>query len=693
MTLTRRTLFTLPAAALATRGQAAPIDYRNYSRCLPDYLGRIAREAAARRVAALDACTTPALVRARQKHVRDSFWSLIGGQPARTPLNVRTTGSFTRPNYAVEHIVYESRPGLLIPANLYIPNSNEQRLPGVLFQMGHSLNGKAAALYQYCIQSLVQLGFVVLAFDPMGQGERTAYPDPETGLTRLRSADSEHTYPGKQLILGGDTATRLQTWDSVRSLDVLASHPRVDPARLASTGNSGGGTTTMFLAAVDDRLACAAPACPNTENHAVANLNGPGSVDDAEQCILDGPSKNLDRWDLLHPHAPKPMLILVSARDWFGTYSPAYLENGRAEFARLKRFHQTLGGKPELLQWYESPLPHGLGYNVRMEIYNFLLRHLQGRTAPLAQEPPTSAEPDATLFAARGNVAKLNSKTPFVLSRELAGSIRTPPASPALGKTLRDLLSLDPPSSKPARSLGRVASRGCEAEAIEVEVTPEVTVPAWVFHPRIPSTKPPLVLLEPGGRNANWGEDALYQQLAAAGRLVIAPDLRALGDLRAEYPRHAFGNAARHQGEDPYAWASLMLGRPLLGQRVSDILAVVRAATALYKAGSVHVAALSHLTVPALCAAAIEPKIASLHLSRHLVSWRSLAVTEQYEHPFANFLPGILRITDLPQIAALIAPRPVTISALSDPTAASLYSGAHIRIVNTPQWSTATFGV
>jgi cephalosporin-C deacetylase-like acetyl esterase len=559
MPISRRSLLTLPAAALAADSRAA-IDYREYARCMPDYLGRLAREAAARRAAALDACTTPASVRERQKHVRQSFWSLIGGQPQRTPLNLRTTGSFTRPKYTVEQIVYESRPGLLIPANLYIPNSSEQRLPGVLFQMGHSLNGKAAALYQYCIQGLVELGFVVLAFDPMGQGERTAYPDPETGLTRLRSADSEHTYPGKQLILSGDTATRLQVWDSVRSLDVLAAHPRVDASRLASTGNSGGGTTTMFLTAVDDRLACAAPACPNTENHALANLNGPGSVDDAEQCILDGPSKNIDRWDLLHPHAPKPLLIMVSARDWFGTYSPRYLENGRAEFARLKRSYQILGAKPELLQWYESPLPHGLGYNVRMEIYNFLLRHLQGRTAPLQKEPETAAEPDATLFAARGNVTKLNSKTPFVLARELAGSIVTPPASPGLAKSLAQILRLDAPAAKPSRVLGRVASRACDAEAVEIDVTPEVTVPAWVFLPRIPTTKPPLIVLEPGGRNANWGEDSLYQQLAASGRLVIAPDLRALGDLRAEFPRHAAGHGASHQNEDSYAWASLCSG-------------------------------------------------------------------------------------------------------------------------------------
>jgi cephalosporin-C deacetylase-like acetyl esterase len=689
--MTRRTLLTLPAAARFTRLRAAEIHYRDYSRCLPDYLARLAREAAQRRAAALDACTTPALIRARQKHVRESFWTLIGGEPERTPLHLRTTGSFSRPNYTVENIVYESRPGLIIPANLYLPRSSESRLPGVLFQMGHSLNGKAAAIYQYCIQGLVQLGFVVLAFDPMGQGERTAYPDPKTGLTRLGSADDEHTYPGKQLILCGDTSTRLQTWDAVRSLDVLASHPKVDAKRLASTGNSGGGTTTMFLTAVDDRLACAAPSCPNTENHAVLNLNGPGSVDDAEQDLLDAPSRTIDRWDLPHPHAPKPLLILVSARDWFGTYSPRYLENGRTEFARLQRVYASLGAPPSHLRWYESPLPHGLGYNMRMEIYNFLRIQLQGTATPIEKEPPTSPEPDATLFAAQGNVSKLNSKTPFLLARDQAATILTPPVSPGFAGRLKELLRLDPPATKPPRVLGRVASRACDAEAIEIDVTPEVTVPAWVFHPHATPTTPPLILLEPGGRNANWGEDSLYQRLAAAGRLVIAPDLRALGDLRAEYPRHAFGHAASHQNEDAYAWASLMLGRPLLGQRVSDILAVVRAASLLYKSPGVHIGALSHLTVPALLAAAIEPKIASLHLSRPLVSWRSLVEQESYNHPFANFLPGILRTTDLPQIAASLAPRPVTISGLPA-SASSLYSAPHIRIADTPAWSPATFG-
>src|SRR5450756_1584097 len=144
----------------------------------------------------------------------------------------------------------------------------------------------------------------------MGQGERTYYPGRTPSLSRL-GADEEHTFPGRQMLLKGITSTRLQTWDSVRSLDYLASHPLVDPKRLASTGQSGGATNTMLLAAVDDRLAAAVVSCGNTENVACANFNPPGSTDDGEQNLVASAPVGFDRWDLLYPIAPKPLLVMA----------------------------------------------------------------------------------------------------------------------------------------------------------------------------------------------------------------------------------------------------------------------------------------------------------------------------------------------------------------------------------------------
>lgn len=630
------------ASAFAPR-----IDYRDYSRCLPDFLRALARQSYERRNQALAALTTPEAIRERQRWVRETFWKLTGGEPERTPLNPRVTGRFERAAYRVEKVVYESRPNFHIPANLYIPKSGKAPYPAVLFQMGHSKNGKAASLYQYCCQGLAQLGFLVLAFDPMGQGERTYYPDAKTGLTRLPSADDEHTVPGKQLILTGDTSTRLQTWDAVRSLDYLASHPLADPARLASTGNSGGGTLTMLLAAVDERLACAAVACGNTENHAAEDFNSPGSTDDAEQNFIGAGPLGFDRWDTLYPLAPKPLLVLASAKDFFGTYSPRYISNGREEFDKLRRVYARLG-KEDRLAWYETPLPHGLSFDMRVEIYRWFVRWLKpaGASGEVA-EGPVKAEPDETLFAGSGNVVRtFGGHTPWSLAKERAKEIRTPDSP----RDLAGLLALEKLSGAAFVKKGSTTSRGLSIDAVEVESAPGVWAPAWIFRPA--QSKGTIVLLQPSGRNTQWGEDDMLQQLARSGRTVCAADLRGIGDLSPEYPRASARHAAWHQDEDSYAWASMMLGKPLLGQRVTDVLAVVRAL-----GGPVMLAAAGKMTVPALFAAAIEPSIVKVYESGGLESFRGLIEIETPAHSFGNFVFDLLRHTDLPELRSALGKR------------------------------------
>ena len=348
--------------------QEAP--FRGYASCLPDYLRTLAADAYARRKARIATLDTPAAIDQYQSWARRTFIQLAGGLPERTPLNVRTTGAFDRARYRVEKLAYESQPGLFVTANLYLPKDGSPPFPGVLFQMGHANNGKGYEPYQRCCQGLVQLGYMVLAFDPMGQGERTNYPQPGGWLTRLASPTQEHLVPGRQMLLVGQTASGMQVWDAIRSLDVLAAHPSVDARRLATTGQSGGGTLSMLLAAADERLAAAAIASGNTENFAANPYFPPGSTDNAEQDLIGSAPLAFDRWDLLWPIAPKPLLVAISGHDFFGTYSPSYETSGREEFANLARAYSAMGA-PERLQWYETPLPHSLSYSFRLAIYNF----------------------------------------------------------------------------------------------------------------------------------------------------------------------------------------------------------------------------------------------------------------------------------------------------------------------------------
>jgi cephalosporin-C deacetylase-like acetyl esterase len=524
--------------------------------------------------------------------------------------------------------------------------------------MGHTAAGKRYVSYQPCCQGLVQLGLVVIAFDPAGQGERTNYPREGGWLTRLGSADDEHTTPGRQMLLTGDTMTGLQLWDSIRSLDVLESHPMVDRRRLASTGQSGGATLTMLLAAVDPRLTAAAVSSGNTENFALEPFLSPGSTDDAEQDLVGSAPLAFDRWDLLWPLAPKPLLIGTSARDFFGTYSPSYERSGREEFARLAKAYAILGAQ-DRLRHVETPLPHGLSYSLRVDIYDWFERHLKGSRATITEEPPTSPESDQTLWCgASGNAVRdFHSKPVSTIIRERAESIRTPDA-PA---DLRSLFQIETAVAPALAIKAKTQYRDCEIQAIEVNSATGVWLPAWLFLPKGAWEKL-LIVAEPNGRNSQWHEDELYARLAAAGTAVCAADVRGIGDLQPGFSPGAASYTREHQSEENYAWASLILGHSLLGQRVTDILALTNALAAAHPRATLALAARERMTVPALCAAALDTRIRKTYLSQALTSWRSIAVSERYTAPLANFVPDILRHTDLPQITRSIAPRPVVVS-------------------------------
>jgi dienelactone hydrolase len=668
------------------------VAYRDYFRGLPDFLRALAAdsyEARNRKVAAL---TTLEAIRTYQQWARATFWKLAGGLPARTPLNVRTVGAFERAHYRVEKLIYESQPNLFVSANLYVPKSFKPPFPGILFQMGHTPNGKAGSTYQRCCQGLVQLGYLVLAFDPMGQGERIYYPN-------LDDVDEEHSRAGRQMLLVGDSVTRMHTWDAVRSLDVLASHPLVDPKRLGSTGQSGGATATMFLCAVEDRIAAAAVCSGNTENFACADFNPPGSTDDAEQDLVGSGPLHFDRWDLLYPMAPKPLLVTVSDRDFFGTYSPRYLASGWEEFKKLRRVYATLG-KEDHLAWGGTPLPHGLSYDTRLQVYSWFGRWFQGETKSLTVEPPTVVEQDSTLWVSTtGSViqASAGGATPHSIALAAMPKAASP-AAPSREALLGLLGAEMPPPNLSVSVLKSVPSAGCTVEALEIHSAAQVWLPAWLMRPTEVSAKSVLLILEPAGRNYDhrWMEDSLYQTLATMGHIVCVPDLRGFGDMTPEFERGAALYAEEHKSEDAWAWASLILGKPLLGQRVTDILAVLAALRHHDGVAGLPlvVAARGEWTVPAQFAAALDSNIATLYLAGGLLSYRNLVETEEYTHPLANFVPDILHHTDLPDLPG---PKRVILAGPVDgagkPVALDMARAAYGRSVEVrakERWDSAT---
>jgi dienelactone hydrolase len=691
------------AAPSSPRGQIASgvpypgVIYRDYFRCVPDFLDELAARAYEARNQQIATLTTPAAVRRRQQWSRETFWKLVGGEPERTPLNVRTVGGFEREHYRVEKLLYESQPNLYIPANLYIPKSYKPPFPGILFQMGHTSNGKAGDTYQRCCQGLAQLGYLVLGFDPMGQGERIYYPDASGIKSRIIHHDEEHSHAGRQMLLVGDSAARMQTWDAVRSLDVLASHPLVDPKRIGATGQSGGATTTMFISAVDDRIAAAVVCSGNTENFACANFNAPGSSDDAEQNFPGSGPLGFDRWDCLYPLAPKPLLVSVSDKDFFGTYSPRYISNGWEEFQKLRKVYNVLG-KEDQIAWGGTPLPHALSYDTRLQVYTWFAHWLKGEIGHIDAEPPTVVEKDSTLWvSASGSVVRSSSggETPFSLTRAAMFKTQTPEA-------LKTLLGVEMPlRDLTAHVLKRVPSDGCQIEALDIQSATQVWLPAWLIRPTTVPVKSVLLLLEPAGRNYDhrWQQGSLYQSLATNGHIVCVPDLRGVGDLTPELERGAALYGVDHKSEESWAWGSLILGKPLLGQRVTDILAVLAALRHHDGVAGLPlvVAARAESTVPMQFAATLDSDFAALYLSGGLLSFRNIVETEDYTHPFANFVPGILHHTDLTELPG---PKRVVLAGVVDSAGNAVpvesvrtaYSkAANVEVVVEARWDTAIF--
>ena len=383
----------------------------------------------------------------------------------------------------------------------------------------------------------------------------------------------------------------------------------------------------MFLTAIDDRLAAAAVSCGNTENFACEDFNSPGSVDDAEQNFIDAGPAGFDRWDLLYPMAPKPMLIAVSARDFFGTYSPSYLTNGRPEFDRLKNVYRVLG-KEKSLEWYETPVPHALSHDLRVQIYNFFERKLRNSDKPVT-EPDVKVEPDAQLYVGpTGNVVRdFGSKTPLSLARE-----RLPLNKPGFTghfATRRYACRTLDQRAWPRARRGELYRRGgntgfARSVAARLHFLPQG------------KAKSVIVPLEPRGRNSRWREGDLYPQLAAAGHIVAAFDIRGIGDLSPEVGRGNPYYTKSHADQEAYAWASLMLGKPMLGQRVTDILHIVKALRnyAPARDSRITIAALDHMTVPALFAAAMDQTIPKIYTARGLVSYAGPA---RYRRLFGTF--------------------------------------------------------
>lgn len=643
-------LLLFPAVARA----ADPAD-KPSPRMLADYLKGEAQKHFEARRAEVAKLKTPEEIEKRQQRLKAWFIESLGGFPEKTPLNAQTVGKDQRDGYRVEKVIYESRPQHHVTATLYLPDGKGP-FPGVLMPIGHSNNGKAAEYIQRGAILLVKNGLAVLSYDPIGQGERRQLLDRQ-GKPAIPSSTSEHTLVGVGALLVGQNTATYRIWDGIRSLDYLVSRPEIDPKRIGCTGCSGGGTETSYLMALDERILAAAPSCFVTSLERLFATLGP---QDAEQNITGQVAAGLEHADYLNLRAPRPTLICAATRDFFD------IQGTWTTFREAKRTYGLLGYS-ERVDLVESDSGHGFPRSQRVAALRFFRRWLLAKDdAPTEQD--FAVVKDAELQCTRtGQVLEdFKGKSAFQLNAERAEQLAARRADRWKGEKKEDLLkdvarligiNLPVPAARLEKSLdslglGRI-----------ITTAPGIYVAGLIMPPEQGKRKsgPLVIYLNGTDREVDPAQPRL-RELLAEGSIVVTLDLRGLGGSS---PGKAKGPS--HFGVDfTESYLALHLNRPLLGQRVRDVLAVVEYMAKESPEGFTLIGA--GKTGPiALHAGALEPRIKSVILEGSLANWTSVVQTPISYDQLTNVVPGALAVYDLPELAATLAPRPLTIRQPVDP--------------------------
>ncbi len=622
---------------------------------LREWLLAEANQALEQRRVQFEALTSPEQVLAHQSRLRARFLESLGGFPERTPLNARVVGEVRADGFRIEKILFESQPGLVVTALLYLPTTSPGPHPVALMPCGHSASGKAA--YQAPAALLATHGIAVFCFDPIGQGERRQLPLalslalPGRPPSRYDPTVEHTTLNVGPILLGRSLATAM-IWDGIRAIDYLETRPELDPRRIACVGNSGGGMMTSYMLALDERLVAGAIGCFMTTSARKNIRPGPG---DAEQNIFAQYAYGMDIPDFLTLTAPRPVIILSGTRD----YVP--IAGAWEAFRDAKRLYARFG-LPERVDMVETDAPHGFSRQLREGATRWLRRWLLQDDGVVIENTLPRFSPAELQCTPDGQVLSLpGARSVLALDRDEAERL-APRRSAAWAKlddtgrrTLVSRIAGIPSVQEiqPARveSRGQVRRNGVSIEKLELVLEGDLALPALRFIPPRANGRTALYF-DSRGKDADAAPDGMIAAEVAQGVEVLSVDVRGYGELAMDgWRTHPVLVAGLNGAEASLAY---LLGRSLVGLRAKDILVAARSFAQMTGGALPELIAIEEAGIPALHAAAVAPGwFSSVRLTRSLDSWQRVFEPVVPERLLESTLHGVLRHYDLPDLIPL----------------------------------------
>lgn len=589
-----------------------------------------------------------------QKDVRKKIKEMVGDFPEKTPLNPVVTDVIHKDHYRVEKLYFESLPQYFVTAALFIPENKTGRIPAILYCSGHSADGFRGNTYQHEILNLVMKGFAVLAFDPIGQGERVQYFDDQGEM--VFSPTKEHSYPGTQSFLTGRSPAYYFIWDGIRAVDYLTSRTDIiDTSRIGITGRSGGGTQSTFISAMDDRIFASVTANYITSYDKLLRSIGPT---DAEQTLMYALYNRIDFPDFLIARAPKPVLIVSTTRDFFS------IQGARDTYHETERFYQACG-QPGNVALVEDDTIHASTLKNREAEYAFFQKYLNNPGSARDVKVDMLAKKDLQVTVDGSVFKKLGSKTLFDLNRSFLAD--------RLGekrkKKFNDLVRFNDSIRSQVISLsgyvrpeadvysifsGRFRRGNYSVEKYLIRGSGDYFIPVLWFRPE-KSNHQAVVLLDDQGKANAATVTGLADELANKGFEVVLPDLIGIGELGGGFKR---GSAFIQDTPLNVWYLSVLTKKSVTALRMEEIVILNR----FIKTQTKEKSKVSAIAVGTLCSellhvSAVDSLFGKIVLIEPLISFRGLVHEKSYQTKFVmSAVPGAAAKYDFVDLMKLIRP-------------------------------------
>ncbi len=600
----------------------------------------------------------------------------LGSFPTRGPLDVRVAKEYPGQGYRRQDLAYQSRPGLWVTANLYLPGRAAGRRPAIVIVHSHHRPRTQAELQDMGIL-WARAGSVVLIMDQIGAGERLEnYP-------WNREAYHSRYILGMQLHLAGESLIGWMAWDILRGVDLLVARPEVDPQRIILLGAvAGGGDPAAVAAALDPRIAAVAPF-----NFGECTPESPRFLPEKNRWPLELADPGWGSWEttrglrrsIADQFFPWVICASVAPRRFVYSFEMGWNVEDLPAWARYRKvfgFYDALDNLDEAHGFGPFPGPGectNIGPAQRATLYPELQRWFG---IPPPEREPDDRRPEAELAALTPALATQLQMRPV---RELvAEAARVRPRPPArLREALREKLGdIEPPPSPEAVRRWTRRLLGADAEGFILTVEPGIVVPLVLLRPSGAGPFPVTVAVSQGGKEQILADrGAEIEARLRSGSAVCLPDVRGTGETAPDSRRGPLS------ADISLAATELMLGNTMLGARLKDLRTVLAylATRRDLDAGRVTLwgetpappnpprllldelpgwqvgPEIQHQQEPlgallALLAALYEDRVREVRTRGGLTSFFSLFDSSFAYVPADVIVPGILQVADIPDL-------------------------------------------